>query len=184
MKQLVAAALVTFTLAMPCAFAQTPARTVAQLDPTTATAVRDLMDAMKSRDVMQMSFSHMQQNLPHLMLQGVTAGINANADLTAAQKKEAIARAAKALPDAADAFARILDDPTLMDELIAETMPLYAKHFNVDELRAMTSFYRSPLGMKMLQTMPPLMSESVQISQRVVTPRMMAMMEKLAQGKK
>lgn len=184
MKQLVAAALVTFTLAMPGAFAQTAAPSAAQLDPAAATAVKELMDAMKFRDVMQMSFSQMQQNMPQMMLQGATAGINANPKLSEAQKKDAIATAAKELPEAAKAFAGIMNDPKLMDELVAETMPLYAKHFNVEELRAMTVFYRSPVGAKMLQTMPQLMGESMQISERVVTPRMLAMIEKLAQGKK
>ena len=58
------------------------------------------------------------------------------------------------------------------------------KAMPAEELRAMTAFYRSPVGAKMLQTMPQIMGESMQISQRVVMPRMMAMIEKLAQGKK
>ena len=184
MKKIVAAALVTLSLAMPGAFAQTAAPATVQLDPAAVTAVKELLDAMKFRDMMQMSFAQMQQNLPQMMLQGATGAINANPKLNAQQKKDAIAEVTKELPDAAKAFASTLNDPKLMDELMAEMVPLYARYFTAEELRAMTAFYRTPVGLKMMQTMPQLMGESMQISQRVVMPRMAAMIEKLAQGKK
>ena len=184
MKQIVAAALVTLSLAMPGAFAQTLAPASAQLDPSAVTAVKELMDAMKFRDMMQMSFAQIQQNLPQMMLQGATGAINANPKLNAAQKKKAIAEAATELPAAAKAFADTMNDPKMMDELVAEIAPLYARHFSADELRTMAAFYRTPVGLKMMQTMPQLMGESMQISQRVLMPRMTAMIEKLAQGKK
>lgn len=184
MKQIVAAALITLSFAMPGAVAQTAVPAAAQLDPAAVTAVQELMDAMKSRDVMRMTFAQMEQSLPQIMLQGVTSAINSNSKLTAAQKKEAIAGASKELPAAAKAVSGVINDPQLMEELINEMMPLYAKHFSADDMRAMTVFYRSPAGAKMLHTMPQLMSESMQISQRVVTPRMTAVIEKLAQGKK
>jgi hypothetical protein len=41
----------------------------------------------------------------------------------------------------------------------------------VDELRQMTALYRSPLGQKMLATMPQLMAECAEISNRVMMPR-------------
>jgi hypothetical protein len=184
MKQFFAAALVTLSLAMPTAFAQTAAPTAAQLDPATVAAVKDLMGAMNFRDLMQRSFAQIQQNLPQIMLQGATGAINANAKLNAAQKKEALAQVNKELPQAAQAIAGSMNDPKLMDELVNETVPLYARHFTADELHAMAAFYRSPVGVKMMQTMPQLMGESMQISQRVLMPRITAAIEKLTQGKK
>ncbi len=184
MKRILAAALITLSIAMPGAYAQTAAPAAAQIDPAAASAAKELMDAMKVREMMRMSFAQIQQNLPQMMMQGAAGAINANAKLSAAQKKSAIAEVEKELPAAAKAFGETMNDPKLMDELMGEMMPLYAKHFSGDELRGMIAFYRSPLGQKMLQTMPQLMGESMQISQRVVMPRMMAMVEKLAQGKK
>ena len=184
MKQIVAAALISLSFAMPAAFAQSPAPAAAKVDPAAAAAVKELVEVMKLREMMQMSFKQMQQSMPQFMLQGATAAINGNPKLNAAQKKAAIAEVEKELPQAAKAVADTMNDPKLMDELMAEMTPLYTKHFSADELRAMTAFYRSPVGVKVMQSMPQIMGESMQISQRVVMPRMAAMIEKLAQGKK
>ena len=184
MKHIFAAALVTLSFAMPGAFAQTAAPTPAQLDPAAVSAAKELMEAMQYRDMMRLMFAQIEQNLPQMMLQGASGAINANPKLDAAQKKAAIDAVSKELPQAAKAFASTMNDPRLMDELINETMPLYARLYNADELRAMTAFYRTPVGAKMLQTMPQLMSESMQISQRTMMPRMRAVIEKLAQGNK
>jgi uncharacterized protein len=184
MKQIVAAALISLSFAMPAAFAQTAAPAAAQVDPAATAAVKELIEVMKMREMMQMSFKQMQQSMPQFMMQGASAAINANPKLNAAQKKAAIAQAEKELPQAAQAVADTMNDPKMLDELMAEMTPLYTKYYNAEELRAMTAFYRSPVGAKMLTTMPQVMGESMQISQRVVMPRMMAMIEKLAQGKK
>jgi uncharacterized protein len=184
MKHIFAAALVTLSFAMPGAYAQTAAPAAAQLDPATATAAKEFMDAMKFRDTMQLSLAQMERQLPQIMLQGATSAIQADPKLNAAQKKDAIASMTKELPEAAKAVAATMNDPKLMDEMADAVMPLYAKHFSADELRAMTAFYRSPVGAKMVRTMPQLMGESMQISQRVVMPRVMATIQKLMPAKK
>jgi hypothetical protein len=184
LKKIIAAALVTLSLGMPAAFAQSAAPAAAQLDPATVSAVKDLMGAMKFREMMQKSFAQVQQNLPQIMVQGATAAINADTKLTPAQKKEAMASMSKQVPEAVKAFASTMNDPKLMDELSNEIVPLYARHFTADELKAMAAFYRSPVGVKMTQTMPQLMVESMQISQRVLMPRLSAMIQKLSQVKK
>jgi len=42
-------------------------------------------------------------------------------------------------------------------------VPIYAKHFELDELRALLAFYRSPTGQKMLAKMPAVMEESLEV---------------------
>jgi hypothetical protein len=180
MKQFFAAALVTLSFVMPGAQAQT----AAQPDPAAVAAGKELMEAMKFRDMMQLSFAQIEQSMPQMMLQGATGAINANAKLNAAQKKEAIAQATKNIPEAVKAFSGTMNDPKLLDELSDEMTPLYVKYFNADELRAMTAFYRSPVGAKMLRTMPQLLGESMQITQRAMLPRMTAMIDKLTQARK
>lgn len=44
-------------------------------------------------------------------------------------------------------------------ELIDMTVPIYAKHFTHDEIQQMLEFYATPLGRKMVTTMPALMQE-------------------------
>jgi len=65
-----------------------------------------------------------------------------------------------------------LDDPQTqkfkdnvrVDEIIEQLIPLYDKHFSADELKAYITFYSSPEGQRLLQTIPVLMEESVDIS--------------------
>jgi hypothetical protein len=73
----------------------------------------------------------------------------------------------------------VLNDPTMIDDILAETVPLYARTFSADEIKQMTAFYRTPVGAKMLATMPQLMSQGMQIGQQVVMRRVGPLMQKL-----
>jgi hypothetical protein len=65
----------------------------------------------------------------------------------------------------------VFSDPTLVDDMLAEMVPLYAETYTLDEIRQLTAFYASPLGQKMQANMPALMNRSMEISQRVMMPR-------------
>ena len=49
-----------------------------------------------------------------------------------------------------------------MDEMIDAIVPIYQKHLTKADLNAITAFYLSPAGQKVLQEMPAIMSESMQ----------------------
>ena len=138
---------------------------------------------MNYREVMQASFAQLDKNMPTIMLQGATEAINANAKLTPDEKKAALAKAQKEIPAAAAAFGDLLRDPKLMDELFAEMTPLYGRYFTAADIGQMSVFYKTPVGKKMLSVMPQIMNESVQISQRIMMPRVRAAIEKVSQGK-
>jgi len=65
---------------------------------------------------------------------------------------------------AADPQTQKFKDNVRVDEIIEQLIPLYDKHFSEDELKACITFYSSPEGQKLLQTIPVLMQESVDIS--------------------
>lgn len=175
MKKIALAIVASFAFSMPSAFAQ-------QVDPAAAAAVKELLVTMKYRELMMQSMQQMQNNMPAMMLQGVSSSINGNAKLTPAQKKAALAKAEREVPKAAAAFGETFNDPKLIDEMIAETIPLYARHFSAAEIREMGTFYKTPVGAKMLSTMPQIMSESMGISQRVMMPRIRAAMQKVMEA--
>lgn len=154
------------------------------VDPATDKAVRELLAAMKYRDLLNAAFASMQKNIPTMILQTATATINANTTLGEAERKAALDRAAKGVPEAVTAVTAIVSDPKLIDEMIAEIVPLYARHFTVTEIKAMTIFYKSPAGSKMLQTMPKVMNESMQISQKLLMPRIQKYVDKVATAPK
>ena len=178
MKKIVLAVLASLAFAVPSLHAQPVA-----IDPATEAAVKDLLATMRVRDMMQQSMQQMNAAMPKIMLQGASAAINSNAKLSPEQKKAALAKAESEIPKAASTFTQMLSDPKLYDELIAETIPLYARRFTAAEIREVIVFYKSPVGAKMLATMPQLMSESMAISQRVMMPRVNAEIQKLSNTK-
>ena len=180
MKKIVVAACSALMFILPSAHAQTA---VAPIDPAATAAVKELLISMNYREMMIQSFDQLQQSMPAMMLQGVTTAINGNAKLSAAEKKAAVEKASKEIPAVAAVLNDTLKDPKLMDELFAEMTPLYARHFSAAEIGQMSAFYKTPVGKKMLATTPQIMTESMQISQKIVMPRITAAIEKLTQAK-
>jgi hypothetical protein len=49
-----------------------------------------------------------------------------------------------------------------MDEMVDAIVPIYQKHVSKADLAAVTAFYSSPAGQKILKELPAIMSESMQ----------------------
>ena len=47
------------------------------------------------------------------------------------------------------------------EELIELIVPIYAKYFTHDEIKQLLAFYRTPLGQKVIATLPAVMQESM-----------------------
>jgi hypothetical protein len=171
MKKHLIAFAAAVSLAVPC-FAQTaPA-----LDPAVVQAVKEMMSAMKVRDVMASSMQQMQQAMPAAMRSSTAQMINGNPAMSAERKQQALAQFDKEWPKIQAQMLVLFADPTLMDDLMAEMVPLYANNYSVDEIHQMSAFYQSPVGQKMLATTPKLMSEMMAINNRVVIPRIQKLM--------
>lgn len=51
-------------------------------------------------------------------------------------------------------------------ELVELIIPIYEKYYSVEELKAVTAFYETPAGKKVLSTMPQVMQEAMQVGQK------------------
>src|ERR1700731_1843428 len=51
-----------------------------------------------------------------------------------------------------------------MDAMLDDMIPIYQRHFSKTDIDAMSTFYASPTGQKMMREMPVLTSESMQAS--------------------
>lgn len=60
--------------------------------------------------------------------------------------------------------ARKLKDAFNIDEVIQELVPLYDKYFTAEDLDGFIQFYASPTGKKLVQSIPLIMKESVDVS--------------------
>jgi len=150
-------------------------------DPATVEATRQMLNAMKVRDLTAQSMRQAEQVMPQQMRASVMQMIQSDTTTTPEQKKEALARFEKALPSMTAATHAFFSDPKLVDEMVAEMVPLYANTYTVDEIRQLSAFYQSPLGQKMLASMPKLMAQSMEISNRIMMPRMQKLMGQFMQ---
>jgi hypothetical protein len=179
MKKILVAACFALSLALPSIVFAQSAQSAAPIDPDSAAAVKELLVAMHYRDTMNLMVEQMQKALPAMQLQSETASINANKAFTEEQKSQAIAKAQSNAEQRAAMLGATFDQ-ALMEELVAELVPLYARNFTAAEIRQMAAFYNTPVGTKMMRVMPQLAGELMQISQRVIMPRFKMAMEKAA----
>lgn len=87
-----------------------------------------------------------------VQIYGVKENMQANFDQMTATLK----------PDQAEAFRAAIK----VDDIVEQLLPIYDKHFSEDDLRAYIHFYASPQGKKLVQTLPLLMKDSVDVSMK------------------
>ncbi len=173
-KYVLVAAMVCVSAAV---FAQTSAPAPAVVSPEQKAAVKELLEAMNFKKMMSQMTGAMAQNMPQMMDQMV-AGFDAS--LTSEQKAEARKLASKASDSAMKAILDIYNDPQVvqgMEDIMARA---YGSNFAVDEINAITTFYSSPAGKKMLATQPQIMQQSMPEIMNLITPRMKDVMSKIA----
>jgi hypothetical protein len=160
-------------------YAQAPAA-----DAAATAAAHELFDSMNYRAMMVGAMQQMSQGLGASMRAGAEAAIRNNPKLSADDKQKALVNMEAELPGAIKAMQDVISDPALVDDILAETVPLYARTFSAAELKQITAFYRTPVGAKMLASMPKLMGEGMQIGQKIVERRIGPMLQKMQQNAK
>ena len=183
MKKIVAAVVTAFALTgAASSYAQAPASApAAAIDPATLAASQELFEAMNHRVIMTGMMRQMSQGMAQSMRAGAESAINNNPKLNAEQKKQALAKMETELPALITSMQTVMNDPGMIDEILAETVPIYARTFSADELKQMTAFYRTPVGAKMLASMPQLMAQGMQVGQQVVARRIGPLVQKMQQ---
>jgi uncharacterized protein len=157
--------------------AQTPAPAPVVVTPEQKAAVKELLDAMNFKKMMSQMAGAMAQNMPQMMDQMVAAS---DTSMTAEQKAEARKLAAKSSETMTKSMIEIYNDPQVvqgMEDIMARA---YGSNFAVDEIKAITAFYSSPAGRKMLATQPQIMQQSMPEIMNLITPRMKELMSKMA----
>lgn len=72
----------------------------------------------------------------------------------------------KAVPKAQDTFWDEFMKEVNADELINITVPIYQKHYSEEDIQAILAFYKSPVGRRMVSSMPVVMQEAMQAGQQ------------------
>lgn len=153
------------------AIAATAFAAAAYAGPPTDAAIRELMDATNARANMTVSVQNMAKTLPQVLRMRAEEVVRNKPNLTEEQRKAEMANVDRRMPGVTAALQKEFNDPKLIDQLYNQLVPLYASHFTADEVKALTAFYRSPVGKKTLEVMPVLMGESAQVAQKLVQER-------------
>jgi hypothetical protein len=161
-------------------FVQAAPATSTSLDPAAIEASKQLMDVMNFRELTIISLRQAEERLPDQMKTMMTGMVKNDTTIDDGQKTAALAKIDQAMPLLVAQVHALYGDTSLVDEIVAETAPLYARIYTADELRQMAVLYRSPLGKKMLATMPQLMAECAEIGNRLMMPRIQKMMSQLS----
>jgi hypothetical protein len=170
MKKPLAAVVSAIVLTCATGFSHAAAP-VPSADPAVVKATKDMFVAMKVHDMMTSMMAQMAQQMPAQAHAAAAAAINGNPNLKPEQKAEQLKKADENIQASVGQMHAVFSDPTLVDDMIAEMVPLYAETYTLDEIRQLTAFYASPLGQKMQARTPELMSRSMEISRRVMMPR-------------
>ena len=102
----------------------------------------------------------------------------------------------KMAPGKGDEIVQIIKDETfgafreMQFEIEDEIIEIYARHFTVEELRAMLDFYATPIGAKTLQLLPTIMQDAQKLgvrygerAKKIAGPRIKERIQKLVPAK-
>jgi hypothetical protein len=144
---------------------------LASSDPAVVAATREMLATMKAKETMAIVLAQMEQQMSATETMAAASRIAAK-DLTPERKAEEITRAKARIATVTAKNHAVFADPSLIDGLIEELVPLYAETYTLDEIRQLTAFYASPLGQKMQASAPALLKRSAEISRWFVHTRM------------
>jgi hypothetical protein len=109
------------------------------VSPEAVAAAKELMVAAKVTDQINLMLPHIMQQLKPLIVKG-------NPELD--RDFDALMPAIKASMN------------TQLEAFLNDAAQIYARHFTADEIRQVTSFYRTPTGEKFLQKQPEVVQET------------------------
>ena len=164
--------------AAPPGAAQLAETLATPVTPDARAAIKELLELSHVRDSLKKTFAAIGQNLPQQMAQAMNRSIEDNASLSTEQKQQVRERMNKSFEGAVKEAMAIVQDPKVVDETMERLYPIYAKSFTPAEIRQITTFYKTPVGGKVITTMPQVFNESLQAGFGLVQPRMNALMDK------
>jgi hypothetical protein len=147
------------------AFAQQPAPATADT-PATKEDIQHLFEVMQIHQQMRQVMDAMMKQQSAMIHETLKKRYPQTSADKIAQADRLIADTMKDMP---------------MDAILDDMIPIYQRHFSKTDIDAMTVFYASPTGQKMMQEMPALTSESVQASYARMQKQMDAMMKRAEQ---
>jgi hypothetical protein len=119
--------------------------------------VRRLLEVMKARPQMELVLKGVREQLKNSFAENF--------------KKQNPYVTPEMLADFNDFFDSVFSQ-LKVDDFVNGVIPVYQKHLTAQEVDGMIQFYSSPLGQSVLEKMPALMNESMQVGAGIARERM------------
>ena len=84
-----------------------------------------------------------------------------NTDNAAIAVKQMIEPMKRALPDVPESFWNQEINKVNLDDIIKVYIPIYAKYYTAEDIKALIAFYKSPVGKKVIAKSPVIAEESM-----------------------
>jgi hypothetical protein len=123
--------------AQPAAPAAKPATVI---DPAKDAAIRKLFEVMGTKDAMRQVIANMSATVKPLLESSLPAG---------EYRTQLI-----------DLFFQRLQVKLRVDDLLEIAIPIYDKHFSLEDIEGLTKFYETPLGKKATSVLPQVLLEA------------------------
>jgi hypothetical protein len=159
---------ILLSLCIPAAMAQVTV-SVANDTPATREQIQKLFEVMQIRQQSHLMMDSMQKQMQAMTTQTLKAR---HPEITAAE----LARATKISQDS------LKDIP--MDAILDDMIPIYQKHLTQTDVDAMITFYSSPTGKKLMQQMPEITQEAMQVSYQRMQKQIDAVMQRIEDSAK
>ena len=163
MKHLLRISLVLLLLAATAAFAQQAALGDA---PATKEDIQHLFDVMQIHQQMRQVMDALMKQQSAMIHETLKKRYPQSSADRIARADQLIAETMKDMP---------------MDAMLDDMIPIYQRHFSKTDIDAMSTFYASPTGKKMMREMPVLTSEAMQASYARMQKQMEAITQKAEQ---
>jgi uncharacterized protein len=152
---LLAALVPTFAMAQALqsqAPAQAPAAAAAPVDPAKQAAIKDLLDAIDAEKLVGAIGNSAQMQAKQLVPAILSDALSENKTMTDKQKQASVPTLQKnAVPKLVDQAGQVFATDAFKQDAMQAQYEAYAKYYSIQEIKDLTTFYRSPTGRKFIQ---------------------------------
>lgn len=153
---LLAALVPTFAMAQALdsqqAPAAAPAAAAAPIDPAKQAAIKDLLDAIDAQKLVGAIGNSAQMQAKQLVPAILSDALSENKTLTDAQKQAAVPTLQKnSVQKLVDSAGQVFATDSFRQDAMQAQYQAYAKYYSVQEIKDLTTFYRSPTGRKFIE---------------------------------
>lgn len=158
-----------------------PAPAPVPVTPEMRAAVKELLDTTKTREGLAQTLQQMSQSVRPQMGQMMAQRIEMNPALSPEQKQQVRQSMEQPFESAVGEGQKLVTDPKVVDDAIERMTSLYAQRFTLDEVKQLTTFYKSPVGQKSISAVPGIVHDAMQGSMQVLVPRLNALADSTVQ---